>query len=102
MSTSSIPAAANAALSSTIPQLHGHGHKRGMQLDALTDSGSTSAGKTPGGSTQDLFGTLLSSLEEVAGITLPKLGQSSQPPAATAQASSVAPSPAGSKLNVTA
>jgi hypothetical protein len=73
-----------------------------MQLDALTDSSSTSAGKTPGGSTQDLFSTLLSSLEKVAGITLPKLGQSSQSPAAAAPASLVAPGAAGSKLNVTA
>jgi hypothetical protein len=53
---------------------HGHGHKKG--LDSLTDpssttatdSSSTAAAQTPAGSTQSLFGSLLSSLEQIIGV----------------------------------
>jgi len=102
MSPSTIPAAANAALASTIPQLHGHGHKRGLPVDAMTDPNSTSASQSSTGTTQDLFSTLLSSLEKAAGARLPHLGASSQTPAPTAPASPPAALATGSKLNVTA
>jgi hypothetical protein len=53
----------------TLPALnvhsHGHGHKKG--LDSLTDPSSSTAAQ-PAGSTQDLFGSLLSSLEQVIGM----------------------------------
>jgi hypothetical protein len=45
---------------------HGHGHKKG--LDALTDSSSSTAAQSPAGSTQNMFGSLLNSLEQVIGM----------------------------------
>jgi hypothetical protein len=104
MSTPAIPAAANAALSALNIHPHGHGHKHdGLALDSLTDSGSNSASQTPAsGSTQSLFGTLLNTLEQVAGIQLTAPAQSSRTAAATTPASPSALPAAGSKINVTA
>jgi hypothetical protein len=100
MSTPAIPAAASTALSSTIFQLHALGHKRGLQSDALTDPSSSGASQTPSGSTQNLFGTVMSSLEQAIGIQHPQLGQTSA--TAPSQSTSGAQQSTGSKLNVTA
>jgi hypothetical protein len=107
MSTSAIPAAANAALSATNIHPHGHGHKHGMPLDALTDPSSSSAAQTPSGSTQNLFGTVLNTLEQVAGIQLTAAGQSPRPTAQTVPVQATvalpnAPTAGGSKINLTA
>jgi hypothetical protein len=103
MSTPAIPAAASAALSALPIHPHGHGHKHdGLALDSLTDSGSSSSAQTPSGSTQSLFGTLLDTLEQVAGIQLTAATQSPRTAAATAPASPSALQAAGSKINVTA
>jgi hypothetical protein len=61
------------ALPALTPHSHGHGHKKG--LDSLTDPSSSTAtdlsssaaAQTPAGSTQSLFGSLLSSLEQIIG-----------------------------------
>jgi hypothetical protein len=61
---------------------HGHGHKKGS-LDSVTDDSSTTTpGQIPVGSTQNLFGSLLSSLEQIIG------GQTTQPSQSAAQTGS--------------
>jgi hypothetical protein len=102
MSTPAISAAPSAALSATNLHAHGHGHKHGLSLDALTDPSSSSAAQTPSGSTQNLFGTVLNTLEEVAGLQLTPPAASTLKTAQTAPASPSAPQAAGSKINVTA
>jgi hypothetical protein len=104
MSTPAIPAAASTALSALNIHPHGHGHKHdGLALDSLTDSSSNPAAQTPAsGSTQSLFGRLLNTLEQVAGIQLTAPAPSSRTAATTTPAS---PSPlqaSGAKINVTA
>ncbi len=115
MSTSAIPAAASAALSANF-QLHGIGHKRGLQSDALTDPSSSPASQTPSGSTQNLFGSLLSSLEQAIGLQHPQLGPSpatapstqaanataANAQAANAQAPASAPQANRARINLTA
>src|SRR5579863_8216722 len=74
--------------------LHGHGHKHGSHVestDASQDSTSNNAlGQAPAGSTQNLFGTLLQSLEQVIGLqpstTTPATTASAATPATTASA----------------
>jgi hypothetical protein len=74
--------------------LHGHGHKHGSHVestDASADSTSNDAlGQAPAGSTQNLFGTLLQSLEQVIGLqsstTTPATTASAATPATTASA----------------
>ena len=52
--------------------LHSHGHKHGSHVestDASAESTSNNAlGQAPAGSTQNLFGTLMQSLEQVIGL----------------------------------
>jgi hypothetical protein len=67
MSTAPI-AAAN---SSTLPalSLHGHGHKHGIHGDSQNDSATSSSSTSgPTGSTQNLFGSLMDSLESIIGL----------------------------------
>jgi hypothetical protein len=79
---------AAAALPVTNIHPHGHGHKKGLDSltdpssSAATDSSSTAAAQTPAGSTQSLFSSLLSSLEQIIGVQ-PANG-SSQTPGQTA------------------
>jgi hypothetical protein len=79
---------------------HGHGHKKGGGLDPTSDSSSSTAAQIPVGSTQNLFGNLFNSLQQVIGA-LPA-------PAATALAAKTAnnaaanAAAAGSKINVMA
>jgi hypothetical protein len=67
----SLPIASAAAAGSALPAMnvhsHGHGHKKGLEsaTDSITDS--TSDTDAPTGSTQSLFGNLLSSMEQVIG-----------------------------------
>jgi hypothetical protein len=113
MSTSAISAAAASAASSsgitpTNVQFRGHGHKHAKSLESVTDPSSSAASQTPSGSTQNLFGTLLSSLEQVIGIQSPQLGQTSAQTSQTAQSAQTAaalratPQASGSKINLTA
>jgi hypothetical protein len=66
------------ALSSAISSLSSHGHKKGIHgggssnpLNSSTSSASASTDGQPTGSTQSLFGTLLDTVEQVAGIQSP-------------------------------
>jgi hypothetical protein len=58
--------------SSTLPlvNIHPHGHKKGSQAASTGDSGSDTAAQVPVGAAQNLFGTLLQSLEQVIGVQL--------------------------------
>jgi hypothetical protein len=67
--------------SSALPtiNIHTHGHKKGSLVGSTDDSSANSAAQAPAGSVQNLFGTLLQSLEQVIGLQL-----SPAKPAATA------------------
>jgi hypothetical protein len=71
MSILSIPTAISSAVSSLTSH---HGHKKGVHGDggssALNGTSSTDDSQ-PSGSTQNLFGTLLDSVEQVVGIQTP-------------------------------
>jgi hypothetical protein len=61
------------SVSSVLAQLNArpHGHKKGPQADAVGSADDTSSGtaaKAPSGATQNLFGSLLKSLEQVIGL----------------------------------
>jgi hypothetical protein len=91
--------------------LHGHGHKHGSHVestDASEDSTSNDAlGQAPAGSTQNLFGTLMQSLEQVIGLqpstTTPATTASAATPAtaasATTSASAASPCATASAAN---
>jgi hypothetical protein len=98
MSPLAIPPAATAALPPMNLHPHGHGHKKGPQLDSLTDPSSSAADQAAPGSTQNVFSRLLSSLEQAIGIQPAKLPQPAQatPGTQTAQLTS------GSNINTTA
>ena len=56
----------------SLPALHlqGHGHKKGIHGDSLTEA-ATSASSTdsePTGSTHNLFGSILDSVEQLIGV----------------------------------
>jgi hypothetical protein len=100
MSSLAIPSAVTSTLPAVNVHPHGHGHKKGGLLDPTSDSSSSTAAQIPVGSTQNLFGSLFDSLEQVIGA---------QPaPAATNLATSTANNAAanaaapGSKINVMA
>jgi hypothetical protein len=71
--------------SSALPldNIHPHGHKKGSQAISTGDSGSDTAAQVPAGTAQNLFGSLLQSLEQVIGVQL----SATAPAAATAAAS---------------
>jgi hypothetical protein len=104
MSSIAISASPTAALPTPNIHPHGHGHhKKGSDVDPLTDdSTSGTAGGTAAqpatGSTQNIFGSLLTTLEQVIGIQQKPQAQAAQPvQAAQAQQLSV-----GSRVNLTA
>jgi hypothetical protein len=75
----SLPIASTGA-AAALPALnihpHGHGHKKG--LDSVTDPSSSTASQAPAGSTQNLFGSLLSSLEQIIGAQPAKAASTGQ------------------------
>jgi hypothetical protein len=56
--------------SSALPpvNVHPHGHKRGAHVESAGDSSSDTAAQVPVGAAQNLFGSLLQSLEQVIGV----------------------------------
>lgn len=67
MSTAPLAAANGTSLPAM--SLHAHGHKHGIHGDTQNDSTtSTSATAGPSGSTQNLFGSLMDSLESIIGL----------------------------------
>jgi hypothetical protein len=100
MSSLTIPSAATSTLPAVNVHPHGHGHKKGGSLDPASDSSSSTAAQIPVGSTQNMFGSLFNSLQQLIGA---------QPaPAATVLATTTAnnasanAAAAGSKINVMA
>jgi hypothetical protein len=78
--------------SSALPTLniHTHGHKKGSHVGSPDDSTSSSSAQAPAGSVQNLFGTLLQSVEQVIGLQL-----SPAKPAAAAATAATAAAAAG-------
>jgi hypothetical protein len=77
-------AAISAAASTVIPAINvhphgGHGHKKGVEADSENDT-DTTIGQTPATTNQNLFSSLLQSLEQVTGV---------QPTSSTSGAASV-------------
>jgi len=88
--------------SSALPlvNIHPHGHKKGSQAATAGDSGSTTAAQVPVGTAQNLFSTMLQSLEQVIGV---QLGATAPAAASYLQANgSQTPKAAGSNVSVTA
>jgi hypothetical protein len=75
---SSISNLTSAASALPTLNIHAHGHKKGSPAGSADDSSSSTAAQAPAGTAQNLFGTLLQSLEQVIGL------QPSTAPAATA------------------
>ena len=98
MSALSIPSFAAAALPAVNVHPHGHGHKQDVQTDPLTDSSSSTAAQIPVGTASNLFGNILSSLEQVIGLQPASLAGNLLSAASTPAASAAA----GSKVNVMA
>jgi hypothetical protein len=102
MSLLAIPSSATAAIPAVTNHPHGHGHKKGLQLDS-TDSSATAA-QVPAAGTQNLFSRLFNSLAQVIGARPAQAAQATQvnhaaQPAQSAQAAQLA---IGSKINTTA
>ena len=97
-----------------LPQLniHPHGHKKGSHVESADDPGSNTAAPVPVGTAQNLFGSLLQSLEQVIGVqlsaTAPAGAAAATAAAAPASAAAAAshnangPQIAGSTVNVVA
>jgi hypothetical protein len=72
MTSLAISSPTTAALPTPNIHPHGHGHKRGSEVDSLTDPSdsttTTTAAQSPTASTQNPFDSLLTSLEQVIGI----------------------------------
>ena len=71
--------------SSALPLVnaHPHGHKKTSQLDPTADSGSSTAAQVPAATAQNLFGSLLQSLEQVIGVQFASTAPSTATAAAT-------------------
>jgi hypothetical protein len=67
---STIPALTSAPSAFPLVNIHSHGHKKGSQVDSTGNSGSTTAAQVPPATAQNLFGSLLQSLEQVIGVQL--------------------------------
>jgi len=68
MSTIANLTSATSALPSV--NAHGRGHKKSSQLDSIDDSGSATTAQVPATTQQNLFGSMLQSLEQVIGVQL--------------------------------
>jgi hypothetical protein len=72
MSSLAVPSAVTSTLQAVNIHPHGHGHKKGSLTDPFADSSSSTAaqvpaGSTQAGSTQNLFGSLFNSLQQIIG-----------------------------------
>ena len=103
MSSLAIPSAVTATLPEVNIHPHSHGHKKGSMLDPSADSSNNTAAQIPVGSTQNLFGSLFNSLQQIIGAR--PVPAATNPAAAVGSAASSAAGSAaatGSKLNVMA
>lgn len=109
MSSLAIPSAVTSTLPAVNIHPHGHGHKKGSVLDPSDDSTSSTAAQIPVGSTQNLFGSLFNSLQQIIGARpVPAAANpaastgSAAAASAAASAAAAGSATAGSKINVMA
>jgi len=74
--------------------LHLHGHKKGSHLGSTDDSSSDVGGQLPVGAAQNLFGSMLQSLEQVIGVQLSAATPAAAPTTAAAPATAATATPA--------
>ena len=102
MSALAIPAVVSAALPAANLHPHGHGHKKGPQVED-SSAASSSAAAQPAGSTENLLSTLLNSLTQTIGVKPAARGVATTTPTApNANAASGAIATAASKISVMA
>jgi hypothetical protein len=77
--------------------VHPHGHKRGSHVASSDDSSSDTAAQIPPGAAQNLFGSLLQSLEQVIGVQ-PATAAGAAATSSSAAAGSPSASPASTLL----
>jgi hypothetical protein len=110
---SSIANLSSAAAAFPAINLHLHGHKHGSHVESTDSSGSDASTPAPAASTQNLFGTLLQSLEQKIGLqsstatsastATPASSASAATPATTASATTpCTPASAASGTSTTA
>jgi hypothetical protein len=71
MSPIAIPSSVTAALPALNVHPHGHGHKKGSELDLSTDATSNTAAQVPVASAQNMFGKAFTALEQLIGLQPP-------------------------------
>lgn len=96
MSSLAIPSSVTAAVPALSVHPHGHGHKKGSELDLSdpsTDSTSSTAAQVPVASAQNMFGKAFAALEQLIGLTPPasSAAAASKTDTATASAATVNP-----------
>jgi hypothetical protein len=99
MSSLAIPSAATSTLPAANAHPHGHGHKKGALMDPFTDSSSSTTAQIPVGSTQNLFGSLFNSLQQIIGAQPAAVAK---PAATLGNTAAAAAAAAGAKINVMA
>jgi hypothetical protein len=106
---STIPNLTSAPSAFPLVNSHPHGHKKGSQVDSSGTSGSTTAAQVPPATAQNLFGSLLQTLEQVIGVQLGATAPATASTATTAGAASYlqtngsqTPKAAGSNVSVNA
>jgi hypothetical protein len=106
MSSLAIPSSISAALSAQNLHPHGHGHKKGSELDFSADSSTSStAAQVPVGSAQSLFGKAFNALEQLLGVQPPSAASLAAAPGSSTEAANANPTAAsvaaaGSKINL--
>jgi hypothetical protein len=86
-----IPSSVTAALPALNVHPHGHGHKKGADLDPSTDSTdstSSTAAQVPVASAQNLFGKAFTALEQLIGLTPPAASATAAAPSVNSAAAS--------------
>jgi formiminotetrahydrofolate cyclodeaminase len=102
MSPIAIPSSVTAALPAINVHPHGHGHKKGAELDLSTDSTdstSSTAAQVPVATAQNLFGKAFSALQQLIGLTPPAASTPAAAPNIHAAAASATVNP---KINLMA
>ncbi len=100
MSSLAIPSAVTSTLAAVNIHPHGHGHKKGSSLDPTADSSSSTAAQIPAGTTQNMFASLFSSLEQLIGVQ--PASTTANPATTNAAIPGAAAAAAGSKINLMA
>lgn len=89
MSPFAISSSVTAALPALNVHPHGHGHKKGSELDLSdpsTDSTSSTAAQVPVASAQNLFGKAFTALQTLLGLTPPAASSAAAAPTNSAAA----------------